>query len=210
MELYGRLLATANHHRAAGSPAPAGSPAAGRSASLHRLVLGALTGDALGRPSAGSARYADAGVPLTPRAALLADLLQIAEVDYAAGWTAAVSDAAAAAVATPDEDADKRIGDGAALASVHLVLTRGAGTTTPGMRATDSPPLFGPDGEPASPFGLILPSWGLPAAGTADADQPGPTWAINLLVWGGWRTSQRAAAAITTAQHAEAAGRSWG
>lgn len=204
MELYGRLLATANQRRAAGRPA-----------SLHRLVLGALNGDqppaAPGRPPAGSARYADAGVPLTSRAALLADLVQIAEVDYAAGWTAAVSDAAAAAVTTPAEDADKRIGDGAALASVHhLVLTRGAGTTTPGVRAAYSPRLFGPDGEPASLFGLILPSWGMPAAGTADAARPGPSWAINLLVWGGWRTSQRAAAAITAAQHAEAAGRSWG
>jgi len=211
VELYGRLLAAAIGQPAGtASPAPNGRPPAGRSPSLHRHVLTGLGHHVAPVPAeraaAGRLVYLDAGVPLTAKAAYLADLVQVAEVDFAATWTDAVTGLAPAVATTPGVDEDRRVGDGAVLASLHhLVRAHGAQATTPGVRLTLIPRLFGPGGEPASLFGRILPTWGL-----ADAAGREPVWVANLLAVAGWQVSDRARAAIIAAQDAESAGRSWG
>jgi hypothetical protein len=213
VELYGRLLAAANGQPpATASPAPNGRPPAGRSPSLHRHVLTGLGHHVppvpADRTTAGRLVYLDAGVPLTAKAAYLADLVQVAEVDFAATWTEAVTGLAPAVATTPGVDEDRRVGNGAVLASLHhLVRAHGAPATTPGVRVTLIPLLFGPGGEPASLFGRILPTWGLAAADAAGRE---PVWAVNLLAAAGWQVSDRARAAIIAAQDAESAGRSWG
>lgn len=221
VELYGRLLASADTSAdtSADGPAermpvrPADPPT-----SLHQRVVADLTGvpasdgmvagDGAYPPSGGpSLVYQAVGIVLTAKAALLADLVPLL-APHPGAYTAAARRAAHGLAGMPTARADRQVGDIAVLASLHdLVTVHGPHTTTPRSGPGPTPPVFTPDGRPASMFGHILPTWGLTAQ---DAPRlPAPDWAANLLTAAGWTMSARAWSAIVAAQNAEATGASW-
>lgn len=224
VELYGRLIAAANHsadgfpnahedHEDGPAEPPTPAPAGDLPAGPHQRVFGDLSpsdgdGDAVGPDLGGASRlYRAADVPLTAKAALLADLIPLAATGPGI-YTAAARDAARGLAGMPTAQADRQVGDIAVLASLHdLVTVHGAEATTRRTGPGPTPPVFTPDGRPASMFGHILPAWGLTAQ---DARRlPAADWAANLLTVAGWAPSARAWSAIVAAQNAEAAGANW-
>jgi hypothetical protein len=167
-----------------------------------------VTGDGADPPPGGaSLLYQEAGVVLTAKAALLADLVPFLAA-HPGTYTAAARHAAHGLAGMPTARADRQVGDIAVIASLHdLVTVHGADTTTPRTGPGPTPPVFTPEGRPVSMFGHILPTWGLTAQ---DAPRlPAPDWAANLLTAAGWTLSARAWSAIVAAQNAEAGGASW-
>lgn len=213
LELYGRLLAAANDTGDEAAPGHSGDLPARRPTGPHWRVVADLGArpDVTDEPAGvgGASRvYRRAGVPLTAKAALLADLVPVVATS-AAVYTAAVRDAGRGLAGMPTAQTDRQLGDVTVLASLHdLVTLHGADTTTPRAGPGPTPPVFAPDGRPASMFGHIFPEWGMTAEDVHRLPVAG--WAANLLTVAGWTPSARAWSSMVAAQNAEAVGLSWG